>query len=57
MDITGARWSVGGAVAVLKLRAVRCNGDFDAYWKWHLDQEHRRTHEFRYADGVIPQAA
>lgn len=57
MDITGARWSVAGAEAVLKLRAVRCNGDFDAYWAWHLDQERHRTHESRYADGVIPQAA
>ncbi len=36
MDITGARWSVQGAEAVLKLRAVRANGDFDRYWTWHL---------------------
>src|SRR5664279_2602033 len=36
MDITGARWSVTGAEAVLKLRAVRANGDFDTYWKFHL---------------------
>ncbi len=27
MDITGARGSFKGAEAVLKLRAVRCNGD------------------------------
>lgn len=57
MDITGARWSVAGAEAVLKLRAVRCNGDFDAYWRWHLDQERRRVHESRYAEGAIPTAA
>lgn len=57
MDITGARWSVEGAEAVLKLRAVRSNGDFDRYWQWHLDQERRRVHEARYADGVIPLAA
>jgi hypothetical protein len=57
MDITGARWSVDGAEAVLKLRAVRSNGDFDRYWQWHLDQERRRVHEARYADGVIPLAA
>jgi len=30
MDITGARWSVDGAEAVLKLRAVRASDDFDA---------------------------
>jgi len=57
MDITGARWSVKGAEAVLKLRAVRANGDFEAYWRWHLDQERRRVHEARYVDGVIPLAA
>jgi hypothetical protein len=57
MDITGARWSVEGAEAVLKLRAVRCNGDFDAYYRFHQDQERRRIHESRYASGVIPLAA
>ncbi len=39
MDITGARWSVEGAEAVLKLRAVRCNGDMDTYWQFHLSEE------------------
>lgn len=57
MDITGARWSVEGAEAVLKLRAVRCNGDFDEYWRFHLAEERRRNHELRYADSVIPLAA
>ncbi len=57
MDITGARWSVKGAEAVLKLRAVRSNGDFEQYWQWHLDQERRRVHEARYANGLIPLAA
>ncbi len=57
MDITGARWSVAGAEAVLKLRAVRANGDFDEYWTFHLDRERQRVHESRYADGVIPLAA
>ena len=57
MDITGARWSVDGAEAVLKLRAVRSNGDFDDYWTFHLDHERQRVHESRYADGIIPLAA
>lgn len=57
MDITGARWSVAGAEAVLKLRAARCNGDFDEYWQFHLNQERRRVHKLRYAGGVIPGAA
>ena len=57
MDITGARWSVDGAEAVLKLRAVRANGDFDEYWSFHLDRERQRVHESRYADGIIPTLA
>lgn len=57
MDITGARWGLEGAEAVLKLRALRANGDLPSYWAYHLTQEQRRVHESRYATGVIPQAA
>ena len=57
MDITGARWGLQGAEAVLKLRAIRCNGDFNAYWRYHLTQERHRVHQSRYANGVIPHAA
>jgi len=38
LDITGARWGLPGAEAILKLRAVRSNGDLDAYWDYHLAQ-------------------
>ena len=57
MDITGARWSVAGAEAVLKLRAVRANGDFNEYWTFHLDRERQRVHQTRYTNGIIPLAA
>ena len=57
MDVTGARWSVDGAEAVLKLRAMRANGDWPAYWHYHLAEERTRVHDSRYAHGVIPQAA
>jgi len=57
MDITGARWSVTGAEAVLRLRAVYANGDFDTYWQFHLDREQRRVHRSRYLNDVIPLAA
>jgi len=57
MDITGARWSVNGAEAVLKLRAVRANDDFDEYWKFHLNNEQHRVHQVRYANDTIPIAA
>jgi len=54
MGRTGARWSLIGAEAILRLRALRASGDFDAYWKFHLAKEHERTHQSRYAEGVIP---
>jgi hypothetical protein len=57
MDLTGARWSLDGAEAILKLRAIHSNGDFPDYWAYHVAQERRRVHESRYADNVIPEAA
>jgi antitoxin component of MazEF toxin-antitoxin module len=50
MDITGARWGLAGAEAILQLRAVAANGDFDDYWAFHLRQQHQRVHASRYAD-------
>jgi hypothetical protein len=44
MDITGARWGVATAEAILQLRALHANGDFDAYWDYHLRREHERNH-------------
>jgi len=52
MDITGARWGLEGAEAILKLRAVIASGDFDAYWRFHLRREHERIHHARYRDGL-----
>lgn len=45
MDITGARWTISTAEAVLQLRALHANGDLDAYWTYHLTQQHHRTYE------------
>jgi hypothetical protein len=53
MDLTGARWSLDGADAVLRLRALRSSGDFDAYWSFHLEHELRRNHLCHYADGCV----
>ena len=50
MDITGARWSTEGAQAVLALRAVSSNGDLDAYWAFHQQQELRRNHLDHYQE-------
>ncbi len=57
MDLTGARWSLQGAEAVLRLRSLRSSGDFDEYWIFHERRELERNHLSRYAGGVLPQAA
>jgi len=54
MDLTGARWGLDGAEAILKLRAIRANGDFDEYWRYHLTRERERIHLSRYADNALP---
>ena len=55
MDVTGARWSLAGAEAVLRLRALRSSGDFDQYWRFHEHCEYQRTHQSRYANGIVPR--
>lgn len=47
MDITGARWGLDRAEAVLKLRA---NGGFDAYWHFHQQQDHTCNHQAKYRE-------
>ena len=54
MGRTGATWSLTGAEAILRLRALKTSGDFDTYWEFHLAKEHERVHQSRYADGIVP---
>jgi hypothetical protein len=49
MAITGARWGTETAEAILKLRALQANGDFDEYWAYHLQREHERNYPRSYA--------
>jgi hypothetical protein len=49
MDITGARWGLQGAEAVLRLRSLRSSGDLDEYWPFHLERERERNHLVHYA--------
>jgi hypothetical protein len=51
MGITGARWGLEGAQAILWLRAINASGDTSAYWDWHISQEHQRNHLSRYQPG------
>ena len=44
MDLTGACWSLDGAEAVLKLRALHCSGDLEPYLCFHFEQEKIRNY-------------
>ncbi|HTC79440.1 MAG TPA: ISKra4 family transposase [Terriglobales bacterium] len=55
MNLTGARWSLTGAEAVLRLRALRSSDDFDAYWQFHEQQEYKRNHAAHYANYHVPK--
>lgn len=46
LDITGARWSLQGAEAVLKLRSLKSSGDFEKYWKFYKKMSKKRNYDF-----------
>lgn len=56
LNLGGARWGLDGAEAILTLRAVISNGDFEEYWQYHLACEHQRlypgTNQGQYALGA-----
>ncbi|MGH3245043.1 MAG: ISKra4 family transposase, partial [Trebonia sp.] len=56
LNLGGCRWGLDGAEAVLTLRAVIVNGDFEEYWRFHLACEHQRlypgTSQGQYALGA-----
>ncbi len=54
MEVTGAKWRLPGAEAVLRLRALRSSHDFDEYWEFHETCEYKRNHQALYAGGVVP---
>jgi hypothetical protein len=53
MDVTGARWSLEGAEAVLKLRSIKSSGHFEEYWQYHESQEFLRNHHMSYKDPSV----
>ena len=57
MDITGARWGLETAEAVLRLRALQSSGDGEEYGRFHEQQEYERNHAARYADQRPPPMA
>jgi hypothetical protein len=44
MEQSGMRWTPGGAQAVLDLRAVRLNGHWDTYGRFHRQHQHHRLY-------------
>lgn len=44
MERSGMSWSAETAEAMVKLRAVYLSGDFDVYWRFHIQQEQQRLH-------------
>jgi hypothetical protein len=44
MQQAGMRWTKAGAQVVLDLRAVRLNGDWDAYWLYHRRRQQQRRY-------------
>ncbi|MBT7993683.1 MAG: ISKra4 family transposase [Bacteroidetes bacterium] len=46
LDITGARWSLKGAEAILKLRSLKSSGDLKTYWKFHKKMSKQRNYSF-----------
>lgn len=56
MDLTGARWSLAGAEAVLRLRSLRASHDFDDYWRFHEARERVSQHDVYYEGAAVPAA-
>ena len=44
MDISGARWGLEQAEAILKLRSLKVSGDPTAYLVFHFKQEQKRNY-------------
>jgi len=60
MDLTGARWRLNGAQAVLRLRALRASGDLQDYLRFHREQERQRNYTSKFTTrpaAVVAEAA
>jgi hypothetical protein len=57
MAITGARWGLQRAEAILKLRSLKSSGDSQAYWDFYRDQTLKRNHASQYDSFPLQEAA
>ena len=44
MAVDGVGWHPDGAQAMLDLRAVYLNGEWESFWAYHVDQEDDRLY-------------
>ncbi len=44
MERTGMRWLPSAAQAMLDLRATYLNGEWNAFWNFHVTQENERLY-------------
>ena len=52
MDMSGARWTMRRAEAVLGLGSLYITGYWHEYWQFHLQQEHKPNHLALYSSGI-----
>jgi hypothetical protein len=57
MDITGARWGLDRAEAILKLRSLKVSGDLTDYMEFHFRQEQQRNYPGPLIPEVLNEAA
>ncbi len=57
MDITGARWGLRRAEAILKLRSLHCSKDSEVYWDFYKKQTLQRNHLSQYDNYPLQLAA
>lgn len=57
MDCSGMKWARSGANAMLKLRIVRINDDWDDYQRFHCQQEHLRLYGASSSPGPVEAQA
>jgi hypothetical protein len=57
MGITGARWGLQRAEAILKLRSLKSSGDSEAYWEFYKDQTLKRNYASQYESFPLQEAA
>lgn len=57
MDLTGARWRLKSADAILKLRSLKASGDLNEYLPFHFLKEEERNYAWAANDDVFAIAA